>query len=131
MKIDILARDRSEFELETSSKDTFSEVFKKFRIESGHTIEKLSARSGVSIESINKYIAGHSPTSREILVKLCIGLGLCPQKSEYLFSLAHLSIGCDAASSVYKVAITLAFVSGLGIKECNELIATYGFEILE
>lgn len=129
-RIDILyIKELSEeaFDFEMYSDDDFGNVLRKYMSEQNLTVNDLAKNSGLSINSVVKYRAGHAPKDYIILVMLCIGLQVNNSKAEYLFNLAHFSLGTDRCSMVYRLLINLAFVSGITIVECNEYLKKMDF----
>ena len=129
--LNIIELSREAFSFEMYSDDNFGMVLKKYMVEQNLSVSDLARKSGLSFNTIVKYRAGHIPKDYIVLVMLCIGLQINFSKAEYLFKLAHISLGTDRCSLVYQLLINLGFVSDITIEECNEFLLKYGFPKLK
>ena len=93
--LNIIELSREAFSFEMYSDDNFGMVLKKYMVEQNLSVSDLARKSGLSFNTIVKYRAGHIPKDYIILVMLCIGLRINFSKAEYLFKLAHISLGTD------------------------------------
>lgn len=119
------------FMFETNSNDDFGTVLKRYMDEENVSVRNLALRTGISFNSLVKYRSGHIPKDYQIIVMLCIGLKINQKRAEYLFKLAHLSLGDDVTSMIYRMLISLSFVSEITIEECKSILSQYGLQELK
>lgn len=111
--------------------DDFGSVLKRYMDEQKLSVNDLARKSGLSSNLVIRYRAGHLPNNYIVLVMLCIGLKINSTKAEYLFHLAHFSLGTDKKSRVYKLLINLSFASDITVDECNDYLKQLGFPIMK
>ena len=129
LKLTELSPDAFSFEMHTE--DNFGIVLQKYMEEQKLSVTGLARKSGLSFNSIVRYRAGHIPNDYIVVVMLCIGLKINISKAEYLFRLAHFSLGTDKCSLVYRLLINLSFVSDITIEYCNDFLVQNGFPSLK
>lgn len=118
------------FGFEMRSDDDFASVLRRYMAEQKMSINDLAKKSGLSRGAVIRYRSGHLPNDYIILVMLCIGLKINLSKAEYLFKLAHFSLGTDKRSIAFRLLINLSFVSDITIDECNDYLNHLGFPIM-
>ena len=129
--LNVMDLSQEAFTFEMRADDDFSSVLRRYMDEQNISINDLAAKSNLSRRAVIKYRSGHLPNDYIILVMLCIGLKINLSKAEYLFKLAHLSLGTDKKSLVYKLLINLSFASDITIEQCNEYLVRLGFPKLK
>lgn len=129
--LNVMDLSQEAFGFEICSDDDFGSVLKKYMEEQNLSVNDLAKKSGLSSNAVIKYRAGHLPSDYTVLVMLCIGLKINFSKAEYLFNLAHLSLGSDRRSLAYKLLINLSFASDITIEKCNEILMQLGFPKLK
>ena len=131
MKLNVMMLSQEAFNFEMKSDGDFGSVLKKYMEEQKLSVNELAKKSGLSPNAVIKYRSGHIPSDYIVLVMLCIGLKINYSKAEYLFSLAHLTLGSDKKSLVYKLLINLSFASDITIEQCNDYLIRLGFPKLK
>lgn len=119
------------FNFEMRADDDFSSVLRRYMDEQNISINDLAKRSNLSRRTVIRYRSGHMPNDYITLIMLCIGLKINISKAEYLFKLAHLSLGTDKNSLAYKLLINLSFASDITIEQCNDYLIRLGFPKLK
>lgn len=93
--LNLMDKSQEAFNFEMRADDDFSSVLRRYMDEQNISINDLAKRSNISRRTVIRYRSGHMPNDYITLVMLCIGLKINISKAEYLFKLAHLSLGTD------------------------------------
>lgn len=129
--LNVMKLSQEAFGFEMKSDDDFANVLRRYMEEQKMSVNDLAKNSGLSRGTVIRYRSGHLPNDYIVLVMLCIGLKINFSKAEYLFQLAHFSLGTDKKSRVYKLLINLSFASDITIDECNDYLKQLGFPIMK
>lgn len=110
-------------EMEMEFQEKLAIILEKKKI----TADKLAERVGIASETLSRYRSGNGP-SFEVLVAICVALGLDIKQSTALFSsLGYSFLG--TSKEHYAYAYLIENHSGKTAGQCNEVLTGLGISV--